>query len=184
MHMIGPTALNPTRLLVLQFSNNGCLHVLDPQLDALDKSITSFTRTYLPHANPYVILADRPNDSLQLEPAIYRKKSGHGWCYYYQKTDLARQLGDWPAAGEYAQQGLELMPANIDPAELHPFIEALAHNSKWDAVKQLTEAILNQTTSQNRMLCALWQRMAGSTAASPAREESLTWMTARTGCNF
>lgn len=184
MHMIGPTALNPTRLLVLQFSNSGCLRVLDPQLDLLDKNITSFTRTYLPQANPNVILADKVDDSLPLDPAIYGKEADHGWCYYYQKTDLALQLGDWLVAGEYAERGLELMPDNIDSAELRPFIEALAHNGKWDAAKQLTKATLDQSVSQNRMLCALWQRMAAGTIASPDRKETLAWMTARTGCNF
>lgn len=182
MHMIGSTVLNPTCLLVLHFSESGCLRVLDPQLDLLDKSITSFTRTYLPYAKPSLILADRAEDSLRLDPAIYEKEAEHGWCYYYQKVDLARQLGDWPAAGEYAQQGLELMPANIDSAELRPFIEAQAHNGKWNAARQLTEAILNQFASQNRMLCALWQRMAAGTTASPDREETLIWMTTRTGC--
>ena len=184
MHMIGLTILNPTRLLVLQFSDSGCLRVLDAQLDALDKNITSFTRTYLPHAMPSVILADRTDDSLRLDPAIYGNEAEHGWCYYYQKADLARQLGDWPTAGEYAERGLKLMPATVDSAELHPFIEGLAHNGKWDTARQLTKSILDQSTSQNRMLCTLWQRMAAGTITSPGKEETLTWMTARTGCNF
>ncbi len=184
MHMIGPTALNPTRLLVIQLNPTGCLRVLDPQLDLLDKSITSFTHTYLPQARQSVILADRADNSLPLDPAIYGKEADHGWCYYYQKTDLALQLGDWLVAGEYAERGLELMPANVDSAELHPFIEALAHNSKWDSARKLTEAILDQSANHNRMLCTLWQRMAASTTASPDRKETLAWMTARTGCNF
>ena len=184
MHMIGPTALNSTNLLVIQLNPKGCLHVLDPQLDLLDKSITSFTHTYLPQAMPSVILADRADDSLPLDPAIYGKEADHGWCYYYQKTDLARQLGDWLVAGEYGEHGLELIPVNVDSSELHPFIEALAHNGKWEAARQLTEEILNQSASQNRMLCTLWQRMAVATAASMKREETLTWMTYRTGCIF
>lgn len=184
MHMIGPTALNPSHLLILQLNPAGCLRVLDPQLDMLDKGITSFTRTYLPYAKPSVIVADRTNDSLTLDPAIYVQEAEHGWCYYFQKTDLARQQGDWPAAGEYADRGLELKPEAVDPAELCPFIQALAHNDKWDAARRMTEEILNQSASQNRRLCALWQHMAAGTNPSPARGEALAWMTARTGCNF
>jgi len=123
-------------------------------------------------------------DSLPLKPTIYGMEAAHRWCYYYQKTDLALQLGNWLVAGEYAERGLELMPVTVDPAELRPFIETLAHNGNWDAAKQLTEAILNQSANQNRMLCALWQRMAASITTSPDREASLTWMTARSGCNF
>lgn len=184
MHMIGPTALNPTRLLVIQLNPAACLRVLDPQLDLLDRDITTFIRSYLPYAKPSVILADNADDSLPLDPAIYGKETDHGWCYYYHKTDLALQLGDWPAAGDFAERGLELMPADVDPSELRPFIEAMAHIEKWDKATQLTKGILDQSASQNRILCLLWQRMASSTATSPVREESLAWMTARTGCNF
>ncbi len=93
-------------------------------------------------------------------------------------------MKDWSAAEQYAQQGLTWLPGSIDPAELRPFIEALAQSDQWHTAQYLTEAILNQSASQNRILCALWQRMAANTTASQSKDESLEWMTTRTGCNF
>jgi hypothetical protein len=184
VHMIGPTALNPTRLLVIHFAPGGCLRVLDPQIDPFDSRVNDFTHAYIQDADLSVIQAKNAADSRQPDPAIYREEPAHGWCYYYQKTDLARQLGDWPSAVEYARRGLERLPASPDPAELRPFIEALAHGGQWQVSMQLTGNILNQSAGQNRILCALWQRIVRTTSASQPNEESLAWMTARTGCNF
>jgi hypothetical protein len=182
-HMLGPVALNPSRLLVIHFSPSGCLRVLDPQIDPLDSRITDFTRGYIQYADLSVIQANSAAESRRLDPVIYRDEPAHDWCYYFQKTDLARQLGDWPSAEEYARQGLAQMPANPDPAELRPFIETLAQSDEWSQAKQLTEDLLARSASQARILCTLWQRIARTTHASLLKQESLAWMTARTGCN-
>jgi len=183
-HMFGPVKVNPSQLVVLHFSSTGCLRFLDPQIDKLDSTISDFTHKYIRFSNLSVIQAINPDESRRLDPAIFWDEPEHGWCYFFQKADLARQLGDWQAVVKYGNLALTHMTANYDYAEIRPYIEGYAHTDDWLKSKQLTENILNSSAGNNRLMCALWQRIDQSTPASPQKNNALIWMTSKTGCNF
>jgi len=183
-HMLGTVKVNPSQLIVLHFSSSGCLRFLDPQIDELDGTITDFTHKYVRFSNLSVIQAASPLDSRKLDPAIFWDEPEHGWCYFFQKADLARQLGDWQAVVENAELAVAQMPSTYDHVEIRPYIEGYAHTNDWLRAIQLTENILTSSTGTNRLMCALWQRIAGSTPTSSQKNNALAWMTSQTGCNF
>jgi hypothetical protein len=73
--------------------------------------------------------------------SVFGEEPSHGWCYYYQKAQLARQKADWDAiskiAGEVAQ--LDLHPN--DQVEWMPFLQAAAMSGDVKQVKQISTRI-------------------------------------------
>jgi len=69
-----------------------------------------------------------PGGSSPIRPPVvqFGPEPAHGWCYYYQKEELALQAGDYQqvaALGKDAES-LHLRPA--DPVEWMPFVQANA----------------------------------------------------------
>jgi hypothetical protein len=89
-----------------------------------------------PHTPPTVVFGPEPS---------------HGWCYYYEKADLARQKGDWNQVLKIGNQAFnkELLPT--DPIEWLPFLQAYAQTGN---VKRLTELAPAINTSSNISLQA------------------------------
>ena len=83
----------------------GCLRVFDPGLDdartysRLPEAVTAA----IPLSDPSRIILGRParyccpSPPFSVEPA-------HGWCYIYEKAELARQGRDWQAIIQLRQQ--------------------------------------------------------------------------------
>ena len=68
------------------------------------------------------VVADAP--SPQPLAVVFGPEPRHGWCYYYQQADLARQRGDWQAVASLYDQAEAAGLAALDPLEWLPFYEA------------------------------------------------------------
>jgi hypothetical protein len=99
----------------------------------------------------------------------------HEWCYYFEKADLARQIGDWDrvtALGERAFQLDErLYPVNAP--EYLPYIEGYAMTGDWEHARELTIEAFELSFRMDRILCATWERIEGKSTPSVEREVSL-----------
>jgi hypothetical protein len=83
-----------------------------------------------------------PEGSLpELPPVLFGAEPAHGWCYYYERAELARQAGDWQAvAALYAEaEQLALQPG--DRIEWMPFLQAYAALGDRETVKALAARI-------------------------------------------
>jgi len=83
----------------------------------------------------------------------------HGWCYYYEKADLARQFGDWE---EIVDLGNEAFGGGIQyfaPEELYPFIEGYARAGDIAQAKQLTDEVRDISLTYKPQLCGIWGRI-------------------------
>jgi hypothetical protein len=91
------------------------------------------------------LIADKSNLAnilVDAQPAtvpevVFGSEPVHGWCYYYQKADLARQQGNWQLVAnlgrEAREQGLEASA----PVEWMPFIQAYAMLEDYDSLEQV-----------------------------------------------
>jgi len=89
--------------------------------------------------------------------AIFGQEPPHTWCYYYQKADLAAQLGDWAQAISLWRTASE---NNLRPSasvELLPFIEAYAHTSQWQQASELTLWANTLPPRPTDLLCSMWR---------------------------
>jgi hypothetical protein len=63
------------------------------------------------------------------------------WCYYYQKADLARQIGDWEAIVALHKESRRSGYTPNDQIELIPFLQAYAYLGDFQSVKKISTII-------------------------------------------
>ena len=141
-----------SKSLIVAFPTNGsCLHVLDGRQvelpgysgDGIVTDVASYSRIDqidAAHAPPIV-----PRQ-------IFGREPEHGWCYYYQKMNLARQMEDWQAVAQLADEAqfLDLRPE--DYSEWVPALEAYATLGEVKKARQAA-AIIKSDRNIRFYLC-------------------------------
>lgn len=158
-----------------------CLRLLDPDLDSNNRFLPddSLMRAASALSNPARIQRE-PAASL---PAFYGAEPPHGWCYYFQKAELARQFGAWDEVQRLAGAAFSLDEHFNNPVELFVFIEGYAHAGDWnEAIKLSKEARQVSKSYVDPLLCKLWKRIEAETASSEERIKSLNDIFELTGC--
>jgi hypothetical protein len=126
-------------VLLDQPASGACVHVINgaaPEYSNADtdsiRAIGSFSETEhiltdeTPHAPPEIVFGPEPS---------------HGWCYYYQKADLARQRGDWHEVVRISEQASEASLTPADPIEWMPFLQAYAQTGNVNGLTELAPLI-------------------------------------------
>ena len=90
---------------------------------------------------------------------IFGPEPAHTWCYFFQKADLARQMGDWNEVLALYDQAQQLGFSPGYGAEYIPFIEASAQTGDWQQAYDLTIAAQETTPRHKTMLCVNWNRL-------------------------
>jgi hypothetical protein len=155
-------------------AGQACVRVLtkvdkvSPLLTADEQTLTAISHLerILPQENPAISPAE-----------IFGPEPEHGWCYYFEKADLARQIGDWQTA---AALGDEARARGLTPAtgmEWVPFMEAYANTGNWSAAMEISTQANDLTNNMQAYLCDAWSRIEKSAPASG--EEDTTIAAAR-----
>ncbi|MCC6500751.1 MAG: hypothetical protein IT313_10835 [Anaerolineales bacterium] len=163
---------NTSDSLAFYYAPPFCLRLLDPDLDSNNRFISdlSLMRQASALFNPQRILP-APTASM---PAFYGDEPPHGWCYYFQKAELARQFGDWDEVNRLAKEAFNLDEHFNNPVELFVFIEGYAHAGDWEeAVKLSKEARQVSKSYVDPLLCKLWNRIDLQTESSQQKIDSL-----------
>ena len=80
-------------LIVAQSSENACLRVIDPRWSNFSRNDGNWIFETAAKSKVENIV---PSGPPHLPPEyLFGPEPEHGWCYYFQKADLARQTGDW-----------------------------------------------------------------------------------------
>ena len=112
---------------------------------------TTNNRTIARHTPPQVVgpmrelmkisnvdLIQRRSHRINILPReIFGQEPEHGWCYFFQKADLASQFGDWEEIVDIGDKvfGLGLKPRNKN--ELLLFIDAYKRVGRLNDVERL-----------------------------------------------
>jgi hypothetical protein len=122
-------------LLLSMSPLSSCLHVIDGRLPVYSETESSLIR----QAGEYSRI-DRivPTGTAPAPPAaIFGAEPARGWCYYYQKASLARQVGDWEEIAQIYEQVTALGLETNDKSELIPFFEAFVNLGRYDEARAL-----------------------------------------------
>ena len=107
-------------------------------------------------------------------PAVYGTEPARGWCYYFQKADLARQLGDWEQVVKLGNSAFALNDYPNDPIERFVFIEGYAHVGDWGKAVELSQVSYKISKDFVRPpLCKLWDRIARETESTSEQNVTL-----------
>jgi hypothetical protein len=72
---------------------------------------------------------------------VFGPEPGHGWCYYYQKADLASQRGDWNQVMQLAEEAVSMNLNPSDQIEWMPFLQAYAMSGKTDKLTSVLDQV-------------------------------------------
>jgi hypothetical protein len=146
--------------LVAFYQPPGCVQVLDPKI-----------HQELPRLTAPIQEAIALSDLAQIEPqgtialSNYRNLFGNeneaDWCYYFEKADLARQLGLWSEITRLGDKafGSDLGPNDKFSTELLPFIEGYGRVGRWQEAFRLSETAIKDIPATQVSLCETWQRI-------------------------
>ena len=160
---------NTSDSLVFQFAPPGCVHILDPDLDRFNPSISLELASAI-HLSNYSRILDTGQIHKELLD-LFGDEPVHNWCYYYQKAELARQSGQWTEIVNLGSFAFSLSDYPNDPIERFPFIEAYAHTGDYRKALELSQKTIEISSLYSDMLCVLWNRIGKSTDTPSFPEE-------------
>ncbi|MCX6059796.1 MAG: hypothetical protein NTW69_16800 [Chloroflexi bacterium] len=170
-YYVGPTFYgNTSNIVFFNYDPPGCLHVIDPEIDAGNRLLPELLRENAQYSNQNVILFDR---KAVLPKQFYSEEPQHGWCFYFTQAELARQEGDWDQVVKLGNKAFTLADHPNDPEEYFVFIEGYAHTGDWEKAVELSQ--VSYKISKNFVrpaLCKLWARIERDTKS--ALEQKVT----------
>ena len=172
---------NTSQAVAFYYDPPACLRLLEPGLDSANRFILdeSLMREASALSNQTMILTE----SVAQMPAIYDPEPAHGWCYYFQKADLARQMGDWEEVAELGDAAFELDDHPNNPVERFVFIEGYAHVGDWERALRLSrESYRVSKEYVGPLLCRLWERIETETTGGVERTEVLSEVETMLAC--
>ena len=145
-------------ILLNQPSPGSCVHVINgaspeysrDEMDSI-RAIGSYSEV------EHVLMNETPHPPPEV---VFGPEPTHGWCYYYQKADLARQKGDWESAVRLGEQASNLGLAPTDLIEWMPFLQAYAQTGNLDRLKELAP-LINTDPSITRQACQILSHTSG-----------------------
>jgi hypothetical protein len=174
---------NTSQLVVIDYTPPGCLRVLDPQIDPANRLLVPLLRDAAALSNMSLI---HEENAVTLPDSLFAPEPAHGWCYYFEKAELARQSRDWEKVVELGDTAFKLEDHPNDPVERFVFIEAYAHAGDWERALRLSRDSYRVSKDYvGPLLCRLWQRIATETSedSSDTRNESLVEIESMLACN-
>jgi hypothetical protein len=146
---------NTSQALVFFYSPPGCLRMLDPSRPQEIPDVPPIYKDVINLSRLEQIIPE-PSFPAKPIPDWFSAPREEGWCFYYQKADLARQMGQWDEVEGLGNEALAagLLPA--EPSELGVFIEAKARLSNPDGAFELTRKAVDISPSGMKFACAEW----------------------------
>lgn len=164
-----------SQAIAIYYQPPACLRVLDPALDAHFPDISEDLLAALPLSSfPQII--PEPELPAQLPEQMQALEVSDGWCAYFQRADLARQLKDWETIIGLADEALSLDEGPNHLAEYIPFIEAYAQTGDWVPAIELTREVIHANLGMQFMLCDTWARVESEEPIQAGETEMLEQM--------
>ena len=172
---------NTSQMVVINFEPPRCLRVLDPQIDLDNRLLVPLLRDAAVLSNVSLIRAEPP---VKMPVSLYSPEPGHGWCYYFEKADLARQMGDWKQVVELGDTAFKLDDSPNDPVERFVFIEGYAHIGDWEQAIELSKVSYRVSKDYvGPLLCRLWESIQAETNESAERSAALDTINNMLSCS-
>ncbi len=172
LYYVGPTFYgNTSNIVEFNFDPPGCLRVIDPEIDAVNRLLPDSLRDITKYSNQSVIGFDQ---KAEMPNQFYSNEPQHGWCYYFERAELARQQGDWQTVTRLGDDAFALGDHPNDSVEYFVFIEGYAHADDWKKAVELSQ--VSYKISKNYVgppLCKLWARIARETEGTEEQKVTM-----------
>jgi len=162
---------NTTNTIVIRYKPPNCLQVLDSRYAnaGIIPNLTDLEAAEIPLSNlDRIITAPKKEKYPPIE--IIGEEIKHGWCYYFEKAELARQEGDWQKVIILKEEAnaLNLSPRN--PSEWLPFFEAYVQTAQWDEAISLIKTSVGIDEKYIPGILMTWDRIMAEKDLNPTIE--------------
>lgn len=147
------------QILVAEYSyGTSCLHIITPE-DLLRSNLENDESMLFKLSKPGLI---DPHPSSPAVPpvSIFGAEPEHGWCYSYQKMELAAQDQDWAEAARLADEAVENDLVPKTPGEYTPMILAYVHTAQPEKAIDVSRVAQKMDQEHTQYLCRLWKSAA------------------------
>ncbi len=181
-YLAGRFAGSTSQVVSFYYLPPACLRLLDPVIDGDNHFIPD---QYMMREGAALSSSEwiQPEGTASMPP-VYGPEPAHGWCYYFEQADLARQVGDWGKVAQLGDKAFALNDYPNDPSERFVFIEGYAHVDDWQ--KAVDISMQSHRVSPNYvdpMLCKLWARIESNTPDSSQKAGALAEVKTKFGCS-
>ncbi len=175
---------NTSQALVLYYQPPGCVKFLDPAADSAIPQKPKYISDAMHLSDLTNIRAETQHPARPLE-SVFGPEPAHGWCYYFEKAELARQSGAWQQIGSLAEQAFALEETlyPVNAPELLPYIEAYAHLGQWGLASEYSQEAYRLQNRMDRVLCLTWERIEASTPTGPDKQTAMRRMAEEFNCS-
>jgi hypothetical protein len=172
---------NTSQSLVFQYSPPGCLHILDPILDAHNPTLTPQLINAVPLTN-FSTIIDIAEESKNQPAFLFGNETTHNWCYYYEKAALANQFQEWDQVVKIGDVAFTSGGYPNDPIERFPFIEGYAHAGNLTRALELSRKTIEISPLYKNMLCHLWDRISKADDIGPLSQNVNEYLISELNC--
>jgi hypothetical protein len=173
---------NTNQSLTLFYAPPGCLRVLDSGSEVENRMLPEQMREAMALSSQDMILSEGVPASRRVLQSLFGPEPTHGWCYYFETADLARQQGHWEEVAALGDIAFSLDDHPNDPVERLPFIEGYAHAGQWARALEHTRDAERITPLMQPLLCRLWWRIRDETIPGPEQEAAIHEVLTDLGC--
>lgn len=127
-------------LVVTQSNPDSCVRFINgasPELNSYDDGRITMVA---PYSKLDAVVTEGETPAVPVE--IFGAEPEHGWCYYYQQADLARQREEWDTVTTLLEEALDKGYYPNDPLEWIPFMQAYAVQGKVDEINKMTKLVI------------------------------------------
>lgn len=127
-------------LVITQPTPGSCVHVLDGRRPLLSIEDPALVQMAAPYSRVDNVLTHVP-------PAVppvfaFGTEPERGWCYYFQRAELAAQQEDWSIVADLGEQAGRLGLYPEDRAEWLPFFHAYALTGNLDQLERISQKLV------------------------------------------
>ncbi|MEW6404162.1 MAG: hypothetical protein AB1649_20390 [Chloroflexota bacterium] len=177
-----PFSSSTSNVVVIYKDADGCLRVLDPVYGNGDTvpGVSYFLATAIPLSDTNRIQVDASQP--EMDRTLFGSEPEHGWCYFYEKAELARQQLDWEQAIKLYKQAQKDDLAPSVPVENLVFIEAYAGTGDVDTALKLTDQTIRAQETLCPAIYTLWDRILQSASGQSFDVSMIEQHIAQSGC--
>jgi hypothetical protein len=167
------------QLITVSLAKNACLRVYGPNDDpAPGTSDRIKDILYLSNLDLITPSPSRP----AVPPDLTGSEPQHGWCYYFETADLARQIGDWEKVVSLGNEAEQKHLQAGSASEYLVFILGYVHQKQWDRAKTLTMAA-SEDSLVLPQLCSFWQGSSQSVNKNDLDQTTAAAVTSQLKCH-
>ena len=160
-----------SQVVVMSYDPPKCLRVFDLILHDSLPGIPDPLPEAIPLSDLDLILKD---STRAIEPPLHvlGPELPHGWCYYFQKADLALQRQDWEHVAQLGDIAFTLGDRPNDASERLPFVEGYAHVGRWEDAARLSLDTVDEQPPMATTVCRTWIRLEAAAEGGEGRGQA------------